>query len=255
MRLIFLGTGTSMGIPVITCTCPTCTSSDPRDRHLRTSALIETDAGKNILIDIGPDFREQILREQITRIDTILITHAHRDHVGGIDDIRPLNYAQRQRIPLYANPEAMHAIRHDYHYIFEEHIYPGLPEVEAHEVSGASSFVVDGETIVPIRAMHKTLPILGYRIGRLAYITDANYIEETELEKLEGVDTMVINALRKDHHFSHFSLPEALSVIEKIQPREAYLTHVSHEFGLYEEISKELPSNVHVAYDGLKITV
>lgn len=255
MQLTFLGTGTSMGIPVITCNCPTCTSTDPRDRHLRTSALITTDAGNNILIDIGPDFREQMLREKITRVDTILITHAHRDHVGGIDDIRPLNYAQQQRLPLYANEEAMRAIRHDYHYIFENHIYPGLPEVDAHVVSGEASFSAAGETIVPIKAMHKTLPILGYRIGRLAYMTDANHIEESELKKMEGVDTLVINALRKEHHFSHFSLPEALKVIERIQPREAYLTHVSHELGLYEEVSKILPSNVHIAYDGLKIAI
>ena len=243
-----------MGVPVIACPCAVCHSSDPHDRHLRTSALVQTDGQRNILIDIGPDFREQMLRHRVERLDSILITHAHRDHVGGIDDIRPLNYMQHEKMHVYANPQAAQALQHDYHYIFEPHQFVGLPEVDL-QVVDADPFMAAGEQIVPIRAMHKDLPVLGYRIGPLAYITDANYIAPSELEKLTGVRTLVINALRKEKHFSHYSLPEALEIIARIQPRQAYLTHVSHELGFYAEVSKELPEHVHLAYDGLQVEV
>ena len=256
MKLTFLGTGTSQGVPVIACTCEVCHSQDPHDRHLRTSALIETDSGKNILIDIGPDFREQMLRAHVTHLDSILITHAHRDHVGGLDDIRPFNWAQRQKMEIYCNHEARVAIERDYHYIFAPHEFPGLPEANMHELTGDEAVLLAaGEEVMPIKAMHKDLPILGYRVGPLGYITDANYISDKELEKLKGVDTLVINALRKYKHFSHYCLPEALEVIAKIGPRVAYLTHVSHEMGLYAATEKELPEHVHLAYDGLQVTV
>lgn len=255
MRITFLGTGTSQGVPVIACQCDVCKSSDPKDKRLRTSALIETDGGKNILVDIGPDFREQMLREHVTHIDSILISHAHRDHVAGIDDIRPLNYFQQQKMEIYGNTEALTQLQRDYAYIFEPHIYPGLPEVELHILSGDETFSAAEETIVPIKAMHKDLPILGYRIGKLAYITDANYISPQEMEKLQDLNVLVINALRKEKHFSHFCLPEALEVINQVHPREAYLTHMCHDIGFYAVTNKELPPHVHLAYDGLRIEV
>lgn len=253
MRLTFLGTGTSQGVPVIACQCAVCRSADPRDRHLRTSALIETDAGENLLIDIGPDFREQMLREQVTHLDGILVTHAHRDHVGGIDDIRSFNHVQHRKMELYANTEALKSIKNDYAYIFSYHQYPGLPEANLHEVSGNEPFMIGRTEVMPVKAMHKDLPILGYRIGKLAYITDANYIEPNEIDKLCGVDVLVINALRREKHFSHYSLPEALDVIARVSPRHAYITHVSHEMGRYEETQQLLPPQVILAYDGLKV--
>ena len=255
MRLTFLGTGTSQGVPVIACGCAVCQSQDNRDRHLRTSALVETDEGKNILIDIGPDFREQMLREKVSHLDSILITHAHRDHVGGLDDIRSFNYVQHCKMEIFCNREARTAIERDYHYIFAYHEFPGLPEANLHEVSGDEPFEAAGVEVIPVKAMHKDLPILGYRIGKLGYITDANHIEPRELDKLRGVDVLVVNALRKTKHFSHFCLEEALEVIKEVKPNRAYITHVSHEMGLYAEVNGELPEGVQIACDGEKVTI
>lgn len=255
MRLTFLGTGTSQGVPVIACGCAVCQSQDKRDRHLRTSALVETDEGKNILIDIGPDFREQMLRERVSHLDSILITHAHRDHVGGLDDIRSFNYVQHCKMEIFCNREARTAIERDYHYIFAYHEFPGLPEANLHEVSGDEPFQAAGVEVMPVKAMHKDLPILGYRIGKLGYITDANHIEPRELDKLMGVDVLVVNALRKTKHFSHFCLEEALEVIKEVKPNRAYITHVSHEMGLYAEVNGELPEGVQIACDGEKVTI
>ena len=251
MKLTFLGTGTSQGVPVIACHCNVCRSSDERDTRLRTSALL-TVGNNNILFDIGPDFRQQMLRHHVDHLDAILITHAHRDHVGGLDDIRSFNYVQHSKMNLYLNAEAKTALLRDYKYIFDYHQYPGLPEAELHEV-GESPFLAAGETVIPICAMHKDLPILGFRIRNFAYITDANYIAPSEMEKLKGVDVMVINALRKEKHFSHYSLPEALEVISQVKPREAYLTHISHELGLHAVVERELPAGVHLAYDNLTL--
>ena len=299
MRLTFLGTGTSQGVPVIACHCRVCRSGDSRDRRLRTSALLSVESEKcevrsgaaqsggshlttyhlplttNILFDIGPDFRQQMLREDVGHLDAILITHAHRDHVGGLDDIRSFNYVQHSKMNVYLNAEARHAIERDYHYIFEPHQYPGLPEAELHTV-GEEPFSVQCAVssdaaapgtlnteqstlntiqVVPIKAMHKDLPVLGFRIGAMAYITDANYIAPEELAKLKGVKVLVINALRREKHFSHFSLPEALEVIEQVAPEQAYLTHMSHEMGLHAEVSPTLPPKVALAYDGLSVEI
>lgn len=255
MRITFLGTGTSQGVPVIACHCKVCSSSNPRDKHLRCSSLVETNEGKNILIDIGPDFREQMLRHKVEHLDSILITHAHRDHVGGIDDIRSFNYVQNKAMDLYGNSQALKTIRNDYHYIFEHHEFPGLPEAVMHEIDGSSPFIAAHIEVVPVKAMHKTLPVLGYRLERFGYLTDCNHIEKAELEKLKGVDVLAIGALRKEKHFSHFCLSEALQVIEEIHPRSAYIIHVSHQMGLYDQIESELPDHVHMAYDGLKIEI
>ena len=254
MKVTFLGTGTSQGIPIIGCKCPVCKSANARDKRLRTSALVSV-GDKNILIDIGPDFREQMLRNDVSRLDAILVTHAHRDHVAGIDDIRPYNYYQQSPIDIYARSNAIEAIRRDYAYIFAQHIYPGLPEANLIEVSGSSVVRIGNTEVVPIEAMHKDMPILGYRMGRFAYVTDANYIAPTELDKIKGMDVLVINALRIEKHFSHFSLAEALEVIDFLKPRKAYLTHMSHEMGFYDEVSRQLPENVFLAYDGLTVEI
>lgn len=255
MKLTFLGTGTSQGVPVITCGCEVCTSADPRDKRLRTSALLSTDGGLNILFDIGPDFRQQMLRERVMHIDAVLITHAHRDHVAGIDDIRAFNYVQRKYLDFYGNDIALNTLRRDYGYIFGHHDYPGLPEAELHTVSPAAPFQAAGETVMPIGVMHKDLPILGYRIGDMAYITDANYIHPEEMSKLDGLKVLVLNALRHEHHWSHYSLSEALEVINTLHPEQAYLIHASHDIGLHAETSKILPPNVHLAHDGLAVEI
>lgn len=253
MKLTFLGTGTSQGVPVIACRCHVCRSVDERDRRLRTSALLTTNDGKHILFDIGPDFRQQMLRQKVESLDAIMVTHAHRDHVAGLDDVRSFNYVQHKNMDVYLNAIAKHALMRDYGYIFEHHEYPGLPEADLHEVD--APFVAAGVTVVPVKAMHKDLPILAFRVGEMAYITDANYIAPEELEKLKGVKVMVINALRRQKHFSHFSLPEALEVIDKVQPEQAYLTHISHEMGLHAEVEKTLPQGVFLAYDNLEVEI
>jgi phosphoribosyl 1,2-cyclic phosphate phosphodiesterase len=260
MTITFLGTGTSQGVPVIACTCDVCHSDDPHDKRLRTSALVVDSAGHNILIDIGPDFRAQMLHHQVSHLDAILITHAHRDHVGGIDDIRPFNWIQKSNMQVYANHAAIQSLTHDYHYIFEPHIYPGLPEVSLHDVTDARPFAVGTTVVTPIHGMHKDLPVLGYRIddndgSHLAYITDMNHIDPQEMEKLGGLDTLVINALRQQKHFSHFCLPEALQVIEQCKPTQAFITHMSHEMGFHAAVQATLPPHVHLAYDNLTVDV
>ena len=266
MQLTFLGTGTSQGVPIIGCDCQVCSSDDPRDSRLRTSALLSvadptpSSAGHppplaNILFDIGPDFRQQMLRTGTTRIDAILVTHAHRDHVAGLDDVRPLNYFQHGSIPVYLNQQAAHTLQHDYRYIFSPHQYPALPELDLHVVDTPFEIQNSKLTVEPIHALHKDLPILGYRIDRFAYITDANYIAPSELDKLRGLKVLVINALRHEKHWSHYSLPEALAVISQLRPERAYLTHISHELGTHAHVQSTLPPNVFLAHDNLTITI
>lgn len=255
LRLTFLGTGTSQGVPVIGCPCEVCHSKDIKDKRLRTSALIKTDKGTQITIDAGPDFREQMLREDVKYLDAILVTHSHRDHIGGLDDVRSYNYLQKQAMPVYCNKLAGEGIKEEYSYAFSSKKYPGLPEFDLRylNVNKDTSFKIKELTVVPIEVMHAILPILAYRIGSLAYITDAKSIEEKEKKKLFGVKTLIVNALRKEEHFSHFNLTEALQLISEVKPQRAYLTHISHFLGFQQEIQQELPDNVFLAYDGLQI--
>ena len=253
MKLTFLGTGTSTGVPELGCKCEVCTSTDPRDARLRCSALLEKD-GTNILIDCGPDFRTQMLRADVVRLDALLVTHKHYDHTAGIDDLRP--FASQRTFPIYANKDSEEQIRSMFPYCFSEVKYPGVPNIEMHSIENMQPFMIDNVEIVPFRVFHGSLPIVAYRFGKLAYITDMSSIEPSELEKLNGVEVLVINALRYSKpHRSHQTVLQALRVIESIAPREAYLTHVMHHIGLHAKIEKCLPPGVHLAYDGLVVEI
>lgn len=250
MQITFLGTGTSQGIPVITCQCEVCNSLDYRNNRLRVSVHIAVD-GLSLIIDIGPDFRQQMLREPfIEHLDAVLITHEHKDHTAGLDDIRAFNFKQNTAMPVYAESRVHDQLKREYSYVFEENKYPGIPQIELIGIEN-KPFSIKNTTITPIRAMHHQLPVLGFRIKDFAYITDANFIDESEWHKLAGVKILVLNALQKTEHISHFTLEQSISFIQKIKPARAYLTHMSHKMGLHAEVSKELPENIQLAYDGL----
>lgn len=249
MKISFLGTGTSQGVPVIACDCETCISSDPRDKRLRTSLLIQT-PHTAIVVDTGPDFRQQMLNHNVKKLDAVLFTHEHRDHIAGLDDIRAYNFRQKKAMEVYTEERVLSALKYQYPYIFTEKKYPGAPEVNIHLIND-QEFQIGELNIIPIRVMHYRLPVLGFRIGDMAYITDANYISEEEKEKLFGVKYFIINALRREKHVSHFTLSEALELIKEISPKRAYLTHISHLMGLQKQLEIELPNNVMAAYDGL----
>ena len=253
MKLTFLGTGTSQGIPVIACKCPVCLSTDNRDKRLRTSALIEVD-GQNIVIDSGPDFRYQMLRAKVEKLNAILFTHEHKDHTAGLDDVRAFNWVNKKAVDIYAEERVQASLKQEFAYVFAEFRYPGIPQLNLWTVEN-KPFNINGTQIVPIRAKHYKLPVYAYRIADLAYITDANYISSEEKDKLKGLKVLVVNALRKEKHLSHFTLSEALALIEELKPETAYLTHFSHQLGFHEDVSKELPKNVFMAYDGLEIEI
>lgn len=252
MRLTFLGTGTSCGVPTIGCQCYTCTSKDPHDKRLRCSALVETETTR-VLIDCGPDFRQQIMEQPFRKIDGILITHAHYDHMGGMDDIRP--YCQFGEINVYADPVARKGLLQMLPYCFEEHRYPGVPAIQLHEIHKHIPFQIGDLEIFPIEVMHHDLPILGYRIGRLAYITDMKTIDEGELDYLQDIDTLIVNALREKPHHSHQTLAEAVDFAKRIGARQTWLIHSSHDIGRHEEVNASLPSDIQMAYDGQVIEI
>jgi len=248
-----LGCGTSQGVPVIGCTCAVCCSPDPRDKRLRSSVML-TSEDSNVVIDTGPDFRQQMLREGVTKLDAVVYTHEHKDHVAGMDEVRAFNYTQRKEMPLYVTEAVEKALRREFFYAFEFPKYPGVPEVNLITIENRP-FEVAGFSFLPIQVFHHHMPVLGFRIGDFTYITDANRIEPDEMEKLKGTKVLVINALRKQDHISHFNLREALEVIDFVAPEKAYLTHISHQLGLHAETEKELPPNVRLAFDGLRIEI
>ena len=253
MKLKFLGTGTSQGIPVIGSTHPVCLSTNPKDKRLRSSVMITDDEGKKILIDCGPDFRQQMLTNQESNVDALLITHEHNDHIIGLDDLRPIIFQKRKDISIYCLSRVGKEIQNRFPYAFTEDKYPGAPSFEIKEI-GNEPFIIENTEITPIQVIHYKLPILGYKFKNLAYITDASFISEEEQEKLKNLDVLIINCLRKDEpHVAHYILPEILELVEKLQPKTTYLTHISNRFGFHDEIEAMTPANIHPAYDRLEI--
>ncbi|HOW30820.1 MAG TPA: MBL fold metallo-hydrolase [Bacteroidales bacterium] len=253
MKVTFLGTGTSTGVPVIACNCDVCKSADLRDRRYRTSAMI-TVGDINIVIDCGPDFRNQMLRNKVENIDAVLFTHAHRDHIAGLDDIRAFNFILNKVISIYGTNETLESIKTQFPYVFHAGRYFGAPHIALNYIDN-KAFTISGIEFQPISVMHQDLPITGFRTGDFTYITDANHIDAAELDKVRGSKVLVINALRNSRHVSHYSLGEALAIIDELKPERAYLTHISHFLGKYEIVEQKLPENVHLAYDDLVIEV
>ncbi len=254
MRLTFLGTGTSTGVPQIGCGCEVCRSGDVRDKRLRASAMVETE-GKTLLIDCGPDFREQILREGDLTPEAVLLTHSHYDHVGGIDDLRPFCYVTENGFPVYCQEDVAKDLHERVPYCFARHLYPGAPKFSVHVIEAGNAFEACGVEVMPVRVMHGKLPILGFRIGELGYITDCLTLPDESVELMRGVKVLVVNSLRRKPHMSHMSLPESLGVVERIKPERAYLTHLSHDMGLHADVATELPAGVEIAFDGLTVDI
>ncbi len=251
MKITFLGTGTSQGVPVIACDCEVCRSIDYRDKRLRTSIHIQTE-GKSIVVDTGPDFRQQMLRERIKWLDAVVFTHEHKDHTAGMDDVRSFNFKQQMDMPIYARKNVIEQLKQEFSYIFAEKKYPGVPRIKTNEINGGT-FDVEGVEFTPVEVMHYKLPVYGFRIGDFSYITDANYISETEKEKIKGTKVLVLNALQKTEHISHFTLDEAVDLAKEIDAENTYFTHISHKLGRHNDINQELPPGIQLAYDGLKL--
>lgn len=249
LRITFLGTGTSGGVPMIGCDCAVCHSENPQDKRLRSSILVES-ATTRLVVDTGPDFRYQMLRQKIKHLDGVLFTHPHKDHMAGLDDIRAFNYFSKKPMDIYADSLTEEALRRDFYYAFSDTRYPGIPELNLHTIT-KDIFWVGDIPVQPIQVWHHRLPVLGFRFGAFTYITDANRIDEEEQLKIRGSQCLVLNALRKQAHLSHFTLEEAIQLIDQLQIPTAYLTHLSHQMGLHAEIESELPPHIHLSWDGL----
>lgn len=253
MEFTFLGTGTSQGVPIIACKCAVCLSTNPKDKRLRTAGMIRS-ANTTVVIDTGPDFRQQMLREEVRQLDAVVFTHQHKDHVAGLDDIRAFNYLQKRDMPIYANEATINRLKVEFAYAFGENQYPGVPKLLIEKIDEAP-FQIGDIDFQPIPVWHKDMKVLGFRIGTFAYITDANKIPASSMELLEGVDTLVLNALRRTPHYSHFTLEEAIEITKQIGPKQAYFTHISHLLGSHAEVNAELPSWISLAHDGLRISI
>ena len=253
MIITFLGTGTSQGVPVIACNCEVCTSDDPKDKRLRSSIMIEG-GGKVIVVDSGPDFRYQMLRAHVRHLDAIVFTHEHKDHIAGMDDIRAFNYQQQGAIDVYADKRVQAALKREFFYVFEEHKYPGIPQLNLHTI-GNRPFRIGDLQFIPIEVLHYKLPVLGFRIRDFTYITDAKTVSEQEKEKIKGSKILVVNALQKQEHISHFTLDEAIAFAKEIGAEKTYFTHISHRLGKHYDVSKMLPENIKLTYDGLKLQI
>lgn len=249
LKVTILGSGTSQGVPVIACNCEVCTSANSKDKRLRSSVLLSL-GEKNIVIDTGPDFRQQMLRANVQSLEAVVYTHEHKDHIAGMDDVRAFNFKQKSDMEVYCNANTEIALKREFYYAFMENPYPGIPKVKINRIEN-KPFEVSGIPFLPVLVMHYEMPVFGYRVGNFAYITDAKTVAPEEKEKLKGIKILIINALRKEEHISHFNLEEALAFIAEIQPEKAYLTHISHLMGLNDEVQTLLPSNVEIAYDGL----
>ncbi|RED96639.1 MBL fold metallo-hydrolase [Marinoscillum furvescens] len=253
MIVTFLGTGTSQGVPVIACDCEVCTSVDYRDKRTRTSVHIEVD-DLSLVIDTGPDFRTQMLRERIKKLDAILFTHAHKDHTAGMDDVRSFNFKQKMDMPVYATKPVIEQLQQEFSYVFAADKYPGIPRIETNPIDNCA-FQINETLITPIEVMHHKLPVLGFRINDFTYITDANNISDVEKAKIKGSKVLVLNALQKTDHLSHFTLDEAVALAQELEVEKTYLTHISHKMGKHRVVENEVPDNVEFAFDGLKITL
>lgn len=252
MRITFLGTGTSQGVPVIACTCEVCLSKNKKDNRLRSSILIELE-GKSIVIDTGPDFRYQMLRENVHQLDAVVFTHEHKDHIAGLDDVRAFNHKLQHPIPVYADTRTLTAIKREFYYAFLLPRYPGAPELELHEIDNQEFVVAGSISVNPIEVLHYKLPVKGFRIKDFTYITDMKTISDIEKQKIKGTKILVLNALQQAKHISHLTLEEAISFAQEINAEQTYFTHISHKMGTHDEVSELLPKGVLLAYDGLKI--
>ena len=253
MKITLLGTGTSQGVPVIACDCKVCKSVNLKDNRLRSSVMIEVD-NQTLVIDTGPDFRQQMLREQVEKVDAVLFTHHHKDHVAGMDDIRAFNYKWKKDMQIYCTNVTEKALRKEFPYVFFEDKYPGTPKVKINSIVN-KAFKITNTTIIPIQAKHYMMPIFGFRINNFVYLTDVSSISDKEKEKMEGADLIVLDALRKEVHLSHFNLQQALTLLKELKPKQALLTHISHYMGLHDEVNSELPNSIKLAYDGQQITL
>ncbi|WP_121354163.1 MBL fold metallo-hydrolase [Flavisolibacter nicotianae] len=253
LTITFLGTGTSSGVPMIACECAVCTSKNEKDTRLRSSIMVQSPS-TTIVVDTTPDFRYQMLREKVKRLDAVLFTHPHKDHIAGLDDVRAFNYFQEQAMEVYANPMTIDALMREFAYAFADKKYPGVPNIELNTI-GLEAFSVGNIPIVPLQVWHLKMPVFAFRFGDFTYITDANRIDESEKEKIWGSKIVVVNALRKEKHISHYSLDEAIALVQELQVPEAYFTHISHQLGRHDEIENILPEGMHLAYDGLELHV
>lgn len=253
LQITFLGTGTSGGVPMIACECIVCTSKNEKDKRLRSSILVQTEK-TTLVVDTTPDFRTQMLRENVKKLDAVIFTHPHKDHIAGLDDIRAYNFFQKKPLDVYANKLTEEGLRREFHYIFSEKKYSGIPEINLRTITD-KPFMVGDIPVIPILVYHLKMPVLGFRFGKFTYITDANRIENEEKEKIKGSEILVVNALRKKEHISHYTLQQAIDLVHELKIHEAYFTHMSHQLGLHDETNNELPENIHLAYDGLKIKI
>lgn len=253
ITITFLGTGTSSGVPMISCDCEVCRSEDPHDNRLRSSILVQS-ASTSIVVDTGPDFRTQMLREKIRKLDAVILTHPHKDHLAGLDDIKAFNFFNKKSIDIYADSLTEEAVRRDFHYAFSDTKYPGIPELEMHTIN-LDPFVVGDIPVIPVQVWHMKMPVMGFRFGKFTYITDANRIDPEQMNKIRGSEVMVLNALRREKHISHFNLEEAIETVNDLKVPAAYFTHLSHQMGKHAEVETELPDGIHLSYDGLKIFI
>lgn len=251
MIVTFLGSGTSQGVPMIGCECAICKSDNPKDKRLRSSILVQSESS-TIVVDSGPDFRQQMLRENVKKLDAVLFTHEHKDHIAGLDDVRAYNYLSGKEMDVYATVNVQEALKREFFYVFSGLTYPGIPKLNLRTIEN-KPFNIRDISILPIEVKHLNLPVLGFRFKDLTYITDANFISEEEMDKVKGSKYLIINALRREKHPSHFTLKEAVKLIEEIKPEKAWLTHLSHQMGKHDEVNSELPLGVECAYDGLRI--